>query len=100
MFARDGQQAVNIFVREPTRFRAVLLDIMMPVMDGEEALRELRKLSATVPVLMMSGYNAKRTGTRFAGEHIAGFIAKPFEAGQLSSALRKALDGGVRLNAG
>ena len=57
--AWNGQEAVDIFRKSsPGEFDAILMDIMMPVMDGMEAAREIRKLPRndckTLPIFAMS----------------------------------------------
>jgi signal transduction histidine kinase/CheY-like chemotaxis protein len=89
--AIHGQEAVDIFQREPLSFSAVLLDLTMPVMNGEEAFRRIRELNASIPVVMMSGYNRTDSAARFAVEDIAGFVQKPFRAENLVEALRLAV---------
>ncbi len=88
----NGQEAVAAFRRTPGAFRAVLLDLMMPVMDGQEAFREIHGFDSRVPVLLMSGYSESVSTERFAGMALAGFVQKPFESARLIAALRKALE--------
>jgi DNA-binding response OmpR family regulator len=49
--ARDGQEALDAFAREP--FDLVILDVMMPRVDGTEVCRRLRAVS-TVPIIMLT----------------------------------------------
>lgn len=70
----------------------VLLDMMMPKMDGRETLRRLRQLpeSQVTPVIIMS---AAITAER-AGDGGAAFLAKPFDLGALLDAVERALAAG------
>ena len=61
----------------------VILDLTMPEMGGEETFRELRKLRANVPVLLMSGYTEQEASAAFSSPVLAGFLQKPFNASQL-----------------
>jgi signal transduction histidine kinase/CheY-like chemotaxis protein/integral membrane sensor domain MASE1 len=90
--AVNGREAVTLFVREPAAFRAVLLDLTMPVMDGEETFREIHAINPAVPVVLMSGYNRTESAGRFAGRGLAGFLQKPFEAARLIKTLRGVLE--------
>ncbi|MEO6001692.1 MAG: response regulator [Opitutus sp.] len=89
--ARNGQEAVEIFARQPDDFSAILLDLTMPVMDGHEAFRQIHRLNASIPVIIMSGYNRTDSAARFAGEDAAGFVQKPFQSATLLEALQTVL---------
>ncbi len=89
----NGHDAVTEFRKSPNDFCAVLLDLMMPVMDGEEAYREIRVVAPQTPVLLMSGYSESVSTERFAGMGLAGFVQKPFESARLVAALRTAIEG-------
>jgi PAS domain S-box-containing protein len=91
--AADGAEAVAIFRNDSARFAAVLLDLTMPHMDGEEAFRVLKEIHPTVRVLIMSGFNEQDTISRFVGRGVAGFLPKPFSAEMLLTRLRDVLAG-------
>ena len=79
---KDGLRLIQAFMPD-----LVLLDLIMPVMGGEEALRCLKSLDPTVRVLVMSGYpdDVQIGGLRDAGA--LGFLEKPFGMDRLHSAL-------------
>jgi CheY-like chemotaxis protein len=54
--AANGLEAVEM-VRSGREFRAIVLDILMPEMDGIEAMQEIRKIDPTIPILLISGYS-------------------------------------------
>ncbi len=54
--AANGIEAVEL-VRRGTELRAIVLDILMPEMDGVEAMQEIRKIDPTIPILLISGYS-------------------------------------------
>ena len=58
--AENGKQAVEILERCHKDFKLVLLDLIMPVMDGYEAARRIRKLAdpvhANKPIIAMTAY--------------------------------------------
>ena len=53
--AANGQEAVNMVRNQDNNFSAVVLDVLMPEMDGIEAMQEIRKVDHTLPVLLLSG---------------------------------------------
>jgi CheY-like chemotaxis protein len=89
--ATNGREAVECLRLYPGRFRAVLLDLTMPVMGGSEALRHLRELEPALPVILMSGYSDAHVEQTFADSDLAGFLQKPFRAQELYAALSIAL---------
>ena len=69
----------------------IILDLTMPVMNGEEALRRLKLINPDVPILLSSGYNEMEAIQRFAGKGLAGFIQKPYTSARLAEKLRSLL---------
>ena len=96
--AENGQIAVDKFTAAPAGcYRAVLMDIRMPVMDGLEASRRIRAGSnpdgATVPIIAMTAnaFQNEEYEARAAG--IDGYLTKPVDPGQLFATLARALRG-------
>ena len=85
--ARDGREAIAQFSKHRDSIRAVLLDLTMPRLDGQQAFAEIHKIAPQTPVLLMSGFTASEVRTRFAGASPAGFLQKPFGAEELLAAL-------------
>jgi nitrogen-specific signal transduction histidine kinase/CheY-like chemotaxis protein len=85
--APDGREAVRVFQTHRSKIIAVLMDLTMPHLDGEQAFHELRRLSPSIPVLLMSGYNEQDAVARFVGKGLAGFIQKPFGLAELHERL-------------
>ena len=92
VMAEDGKRAVETFAASPEHtFDAVLMDIMMPVMDGIQATREIRRLprrdARTVPIIAMTAnaFVEDRRKTLDAGMNA--HLAKPLEPEQLRAVL-------------
>ena len=95
----DGKEAVaafrNALTKEP--FDVVLMDIEMPIMNGMEAVREVRRLehehtAATgmalhTPVYALTAYNDANSSKRFMNSGMDGILTKPFKAEQLFQCL-------------
>ncbi len=92
LVAEDGVSAVRFFQEHAHEIRAVLLDMTMPNMGGEETFRELRRIDPDVRVVLSSGYNEKEATSRFAGKGLAGFIQKPYTVDALAAILRGLLE--------
>ncbi len=89
--ARDGAEALEIYEAYRDEVVLVLLDLAMPVMDGEEAFRKLRCIREDLPVLLSSGYGEDHAASRFAGQGLSGFIQKPYRLAALRAKIRDAL---------
>ena len=101
--AWNGQEAVEIFEKSKSgEFDAILMDIMMPIMNGYEAAKRIRALeredARTVPIIAMTAnaFTEDRMRAKEAGmdEH----IAKPVDAELLVKVIRKAVEHNCRGN--
>jgi two-component system response regulator MtrA len=86
--APDGRRALDLFQRQ--RFDAIVLDIMLPVIDGYDVCRSIRRVS-TVPIVMLTARDDK-------AEIVAGlelgaddYVTKPFSGPELVARVRAAL---------
>jgi PAS domain S-box-containing protein len=93
LLAVDGVDGVERFRERQHDVAAVLLDVTMPRMGGEETFAELRRIRPDVRVLLSSGYSEQEAMGRFAGTGLAGFIEKPFRPQTLLDKLRGVLGG-------
>jgi CheY-like chemotaxis protein len=74
--AADGEEAIRVFAEHRHEIVCVFLDLDMPRMNGEEALRELRRIDDHVRVILASGYPADALAERFAGQGVWRFFHK------------------------
>jgi PAS domain S-box-containing protein len=89
--AEHGLRAVEAFRERAEEITAVLLDMTMPHMDGEQVFRELRRIRPDVCVILSSGYNEQDATRRFSGTGLAGFIHKPYSPAELIAKIREVL---------
>lgn len=89
--AQDGEEVLSC-LRNGSRASAVLLDLMMPQLDGIETLKAIRHLSADLPVIVVSG--ASSTSNVVAAMKLGAndFLCKPVAHEDLEKAIRKVLD--------
>ncbi len=87
--ATNGRQAIEIIKSEPG-LSVVLMDIMMPEMDGYETLREIRKISKfhSLPILALTAKAMKGDREKCLEAGASDYIAKPVNTDQLVSLLR------------
>ncbi|HEX6615170.1 MAG TPA: ATP-binding protein [Gemmatimonadales bacterium] len=91
--AEDGVAAVELMDLRPKDLAAVLLDLSMPRMPGQDALKHLKARCPEVPVVLMSGYTEQEVASKLVHDSggAAAFLQKPFLPEDLSSVLRRAL---------
>jgi PAS domain S-box-containing protein len=93
--AVDGRDALDQMDQHGDRVTAVLLDLSMPRMGGQETLRRLRERWPDLPVIMMSGYTEEAVAAEFsdAGSRMTAFLQKPFLVEDLVAILRRVAEG-------
>ncbi len=93
--AADGKPGLAEFRRGD--YRLVILDIILPDMEGLETLRELRRINAAVRVVAISGGGMGDPDTYLRSAHLLGadaIFAKPLDWPAFIAALRRLLNGG------
>jgi CheY-like chemotaxis protein len=75
-----GTYAISILRKAGGQISAVLLDMTMPVMSGEETLRQVREFEPDIHVILSSGFSEMEALERFSGKVIEGFVQKPYAA--------------------
>ncbi len=90
--AADGEEGLERFTARKEEIVAVVLDLTMPRMSGEDVLRAIRQLSPSVRVIITSGYTVEELEERFKGEGVTCFLQKPYPTLNLVDTLRKALE--------
>jgi len=90
--ARNGQEAVAIYEERKDDIDIVLLDMIMPGMNGNHVYEKLKAINKNVRVLLLSGYSKDREATALLASRCDGFIQKPFKIQDLSRSIRQALE--------
>ena len=83
--AWNGQEAVEIFKKYNPQI--ILMDINMPVMDGYEATKEIRKYSAKVPIIAITAFAYASDEQKVIESGFDGYMPKPINARQLKAQL-------------
>ncbi len=88
ILAQDGEEVIECLQREAVD--AVLLDIIMPRKDGIEALREIRGISRSLPVIMVSDASSTMNVVQAMKIGATDFLSKPVSHEELRTAIQKA----------
>lgn len=87
--ACNGTEAVALYSQHRHEIRSVLIDMMMPLMDGLATLPLLRQLNPHVPIIAMSGLASTEIVAQARNFGSQGFLAKPFTAKELLQSLHE-----------
>lgn len=79
--AENGKEAVEMFkhglLQPGNQYSVILMDIQMPIMDGIEATREIRKTDENIPIIALTAHAMKGDKSKFLSEGMNDYISKP-----------------------
>ena len=79
----DGAEAVALYAQNKDKVKIVLMDMMMPVMDGYASIRAIRKINPEVKIIAVSGLAEKDKLAKIGSSHAKAFLPKPYTAERL-----------------
>jgi PAS domain S-box-containing protein len=91
LLAASGKEALEVATARRGAIDLVILDIIMPGMNGLETLRRLRELEPGLRVLLSSGYSPDGVAQEALQTGAIGFVQKPYRVTDLATAVRSAL---------
>jgi two-component system response regulator PhoP len=77
----DGPE--GLYMAEPDSYDLIILDLMLPGMDGATVLRKLRERGSAVPVLVLTARDEKDSIVRLLNTGADDYVTKPFDLGEL-----------------
>ncbi len=86
--ACNGHDAVELFRQSPDKYDFIILDLTMPILNGEEAYEHMKHIREDARIIISSGYSTIEADKRFANKDIAGFLHKPYTIEQLRELLQ------------
>jgi len=92
LMAPDGETALLHYSEGKDPFHLVILDWSMPGLDGADTYRRLREFDPKLKAILMSGYQRSEEIENMVAEGIKSYVSKPFQIGDLLSAVRSALE--------
>ena len=90
--ADGGREAVEIFKKHLNEISLVIIDMIMPDLNGGETYDELIKINPNIKVILASGYSLDGQAQKILDRGCNGFIQKPFNVKNLSKKIRMVLD--------
>lgn len=82
--ANSGAKAVELYQENSDKIALVVLDMMMPDMDGEETFSRLKAIDPEVKVLIASGYSKEHQSASVLKNGAKGYLQKPFSFEEFS----------------
>lgn len=89
--AENGKQALDIFNKEKDNIDLILMDIMMPIMDGLKTTIEIRKIS-DIPIIMLTAKSEDEDEIEGLNDGANDFIRKPFNLDVMLIRIKKLID--------
>jgi len=90
--ASDGCEAVKLFVENKSNIDLIILDLMMPSMNGYEAFKEIKAMAPGTKIILCTGYVADDSVQEMLNSGVKGLLKKPYRIEDLSRAVRLVLD--------
>ena len=90
--AEDGEDALDKFFNHKAEYDAVILDLMLPVLDGTQVLKRIRGAGEKIPVLVLSAKSQERNvldGFELGADD---YLTKPFSPNELIARVKKMLE--------
>jgi excisionase family DNA binding protein len=89
--ATDAAGALDMLRGNPAAYDMLISDLNMPGMDGLELIREVRRLSSRLPIIIVTGYSTESSAIQAVNLGVAGYLVKPFKANEVLAVIARAL---------
>ena len=96
--ASDGIEAVALYVQHREEISLVLVDMMMPSMDGPTTIRTLQKINPLVKIIAVSGLTSSDKVAAAASAGVKTFLEKPYTAKELLQTIKEVLTANIGTN--
>ncbi len=90
--AENGEEALQVFMKYKNEIKAVLLDMVMPRMSGQQTFIELTKIDKNVKVLLVSGFKQDERVEAILKMGVKGFMQKPYTLAALANKLSQMIN--------
>jgi two-component system cell cycle sensor histidine kinase/response regulator CckA len=91
--AGGGEEAIGVFRQRSPEIDAVILDMVMPAMEGREVFRRLQEIKPDVKVIISSGYSHDRDADDLIEQGARSFVQKPFRIAELVKVVGEVMEG-------
>jgi PAS domain S-box-containing protein len=92
LLARDGEEGVSTFARHRGEIAAVIMDLGLPKLRGDEVAKRIKAIDPEAGIILMSGYFDPEIRAEMERTGVNRFIQKPFPFTELTGTLRSVID--------
>ncbi len=89
--AKNGFDALTLYAQNIQEISVVLMDMQMPVMDGEESIRAIREINPKARIIAASGFIGKDKLAKIESTNAQAILPKPYTAGTLLKSIKEVL---------
>jgi PAS domain S-box-containing protein len=90
--AQNGAEALSMYQRYHGQINAVIMDMMMPIMDGPTSIQALKRIDPAVKVIGVSGLGSEAVLARAGKDNVQTSLKKPYATSSLLTTLREVLN--------
>ena len=89
--ATDAAGALDMLRGNPAAYDVLISDLNMPGMDGLALIREVRRVSTRLPIIIITGFSTESSAIEAVNLGVAGYLVKPFKASEVLAVIARAL---------
>ena len=90
--AHSGFECLDLFRGSPHAYDLIILDMSMPLLDGEETFHRLRNIRSDVPIILCAGFIQQEKLNRLMASGLAGMLRKPLAPDEIVDHVRATLE--------
>ncbi len=91
LLAENGKKGLELYKAEYHKIDLVILDMLMPVMNGKQCFEEMQKINPTVKVVLSSGFSKEDDVLEMKEKGLCKFVRKPFRRSTLSQVVHEVM---------
>jgi CheY-like chemotaxis protein len=89
--AGNGKDGVEMYKKYRDDIDLIIMDMVMPIMDGREAFLEIKKIDPQQKIFIISGYSQREDLEDMLEKGAVGFLRKPFQVKEIVSKVKEIL---------
>ncbi len=87
--AATGKEGIGLYKKEQKNISAIILDVVLPEMDGVQIYKALKEINPNIPILVSSGFASNKQTVELRDMGVEGFLKKPYRQSELVEAVNR-----------